>query len=543
MKIKIINGQIIDGTGSEAYPADLLIEDDKIAKIGDCSQEPADRVIDASGMYCAPGFIDVHTHSDLSVLYDGSAENRIYDGVTADVFGNCGIGPAPVSREHEADLMAYLKTRIVGNIDAELKLSWRTFAEYLDYMEKCPIAINMVPILAQGAVRICVMGMDQREATEAEMEEMKRLVREAMEAGAVGMSSGLIYLPGAYVKKPEMTELCKIVREYDGFYTTHIRDEGDKEEEALREAFDVAEASGVRLNISHLKLTGIQNFHKTDMILGLFQEARDRGITLTCDQYPYNSGMTSLMAMLPPWASKNGIDKMVEDLKSKDIQQRILDDIRNGLPGWQNLCRTIGGFSRLSISTVSRPECKWMEGMRLPDAAEKLGMTAEDYFFMMLIEDHARTLVLVEGMSQEDVEFFASQPDIMVGSDSSTLAKTGPLSRGKPHPRGYGSHAHFIAEFVKKKQLISLEAAVRKMSALAADHLHLEKRGYLKEGYFADVIVFDPDKVQDHADIVHPREYSSGFEYVFVNGTPALDEGVQTSARPGRVLRRYDKRN
>lgn len=542
MKIKLINGQIIDGTGAKAYPADLLIDDDKIIKIGDCSRDAADRIIDASGCCLAPGFIDVHTHSDLSVLYDGSAENRIYDGVTTDVCGNCGIGPAPVSKEHEAELMSYLKTRIVGNIDAELKFSWRSFAEYLDYMAGCPIAVNMVPILAEGAVRICVMGMDQREATEAELEKMKGLVREAMEAGAVGMSSGLIYLPGAYVKKPEMTELCKIVKEYDGFYTTHIRDEGDREEEALQEAFDVAEGSGVRLNISHLKLTGVQNFHKTDMILRLFKEAEDRGITLTCDQYPYNSGMTSLMAMLPPWVSKNGIDQMLEDLKSKDIQQKILADIENGIPGWQNLCRTIGGFSRLAVSTVTRPEHQWMEGMYLPDAAARLGMTTEDYFFRMLIEEHARTLVLVEGMSQEDVDFFASRPDIMVGSDSATLSKTGPLSKGKPHPRGYGSHAHFISEFVRKKQLISLEAAVRKMSALEADHLHLEKRGYLKEGYFADVIVFDPDKVQDHADIIHPREFSSGFEYVIVNRAIDLDEGVQTPVRAGRVLRRCDQK-
>ncbi len=540
MKIKIINGKIIDGTGAPGYYADVLVEDDRIIKIGDLRGIAADREVDAEGLCVAPGFIDVHTHSDLSVLYDGRAENRIYDGVTTDVCGNCGIGPAPVSDQYEGQLKTYLKTRIIGNINAELEFHWHTFEEYLRYLEKAPIAVNMVPILAEGAVRISVMGMDQREPTQEELEQMKQIVREAMEAGAVGMSSGLIYLPGAAVGIPEMVELCKVVAEFDGFYTSHIRDEGDREEEALKEAFEVAERAGVRLNISHLKLTGVQNFYKTDWLFGLFEEAKSRGIRLTADQYPYNSGMTSLMAMLPPWVSKDGIDAMVEKIKDPAVQERILSDIRDGLPGWQNLAKTIGGFDRLTVSTVNLPEHKWMEGLRLTEAARELGITVEEYFFQMLIEEHARTLVLVEGMSQEDVDIIGSRPEIMVGSDSATLAKQGPLAKGKPHMRGYGTHGHYLAEFVRKKKLISLEDAVRKLTMLPAGHLHLEKRGQIREGYFADLVVFDPETVQDRADAVHPREFTTGFRYVMVNGQFALEEGIQTEVRAGRVLRRFD---
>lgn len=542
MRTKIINGMIIDGTGSPAYRGDLLMEDDKIVKVGDCRDEEAERVIDAENKIVAPGFIDVHTHSDFSVLYDGSAENRIYNGVTTDVCGNCGVGIAPVSDKYRDAFLAYLKTRIVGNIDADLDFYWKSWKEYADYTDSKDIAVNMVPILAEGAVRICVMGLEQREATPEEMEEMKRLVREAMEAGAVGMSSGLIYLPGAFVKKEEMAELCKVVAEYDGFYTSHIRDEGDKFREALKEAMDVAEASGVRLNISHVKLFGTKNQHHTDEFLGLLEDGRSRGITITCDQYPYNSGMTSLMALLPPWISKDGIPQMCEKLADPDVRKKVIGDIENGIEGWQNLLKVTGGFHMILISTIHNPDNKWMEGWRLDELAAKLGMSEYDLFFKLLIDDNARTLVIVEGMSDEDVEIFAERPEIMVGSDSATLAKSGPLSRGKPHPRGYGTQAHFIHEYVKKRQGISIELAVRKMSALAAEHLHLEKRGYLKEGYYADVIVFDLDEVKDNSTVENPRQDSSGFWFVFVNGQMALENGVQTDVRAGRVLKRWDKK-
>lgn len=538
MKIKLINCKIVDGTGNNTYVGDILIENERIVKIGDCGDMEADHIINADGYYAAPGFIDVHTHSDLSVLYDGSAENRIYDGVTTDVCGNCGVGPAPVSKKYKDELMSYLKTRMVGNIDADLDFHWESYEEYLNYMEAKDIAVNMVPILAEGAVRISTMGLEQREATQEELETMKREVRKAMEAGAVGMSSGLIYLPGAYVPKEEMIELCKVVAEYDGFYTTHVRDEGDKEEEAFKEAFQVAKASGARLNISHLKLLGKRNHNKTGKIFKLIAEAKDSGLCVTCDQHPYNTAMTSLLAMLPPWASNGGMKNLLNIIQMPKEQEKMMHDINNGILGWQNVLKAIGGFKHLIISTIVKEENKWMEGKRMSDIARKLNISNEELFFKLLLEDEARTLVIVEGLSQEDVEIIASRPEIMIGSDSATLSKNGPLSKGKPHPRGYGSYAHFLKNFVREKKIISLETAIRKMTALAAEHLHIKDRGYLKEGYFADIVVFNLDKIKDNATITNPREYSSGFEYVLVNGKLALENGIQTSERAGKVLRR-----
>ncbi len=537
LSYKIINGKIIDGTGAPVFSADIGIKDDRIVEIGDLSNMEAESTVDAAGRFVCPGFIDIHTHSDMTVLYDGSSPNRVYDGVSSDVFGNCGVGVAPVSEEFHDVLMTYCRTRMVGNVDGEIAFNWRTYEEYLQYMNSCPNAINMIPLVAQGALRIFTMGLEQVPATAEQMETMKAELRKAMEAGAVGMSSGLIYLPGSFTPKEEMVELNKIVAEYDGIYTTHIRDEANDIENALEEAFDTARKAGVRLNISHLKAMGT----KRNQMSWLFEKianARKSGLTITADQYPYSTGMTSLLALIPPWASKDGIPALIESLKDEAIREKIIYDIENGIQGWQNFILTNGGLQYFIISTVMKEENKWMEGLRLTELAEKLNKTAYEVMFDLLIEEDARTLIIVEGMDENDIRLIASQPDVAVCSDTTTLTKSGLLGKGKPHPRGFGSHAKFLKKFVREEGMMSIEAAIRKMTSIIADRLHIAERGALKKGYFADVLIFDLDKVEDQATISEPRQFSKGFDTLFVNGVPVMEEGVQNDARPGRVLRR-----
>ena len=538
MRIKIVNGTVIDGSGADRFQADVLVENDRIVKIGDCSAEAADKVIDAAGKIVAPGFIDSHTHSDFSVLYDGRAENRITAGVTTDICGNCGIGAAPVSDEFHDTLLAYLKTRIVGNINAELAVHWRSFDEYLTYMEGKEIAVNMVPLLAEGPVRIATMGLRQDVPTEEEMETMRNYVREGMEAGAYGMSSGLIYLPGAAVKTPELIEMCKVVAEYGGLYTTHMRDEGDNEEAAMLEAFEISKKSGARLHVSHLKRMGVHNAADPAWLFQMFDKAAAMGVDYSFDSYPYESGMSSLLAMLPPWTGKDGVDALVENLKNEEYRERAYNDMINGLPNWSGFYRLTGGFPGVIIATCELPENKWMEGMFIPEIAERMGLTPKEAFFKLLIDERCRTLIVPFITTTDCVDYISARPDGMICTDSATLASDGPLAKGKPHMRGYGTSGKMLSYYVREKKVLTLEQCVRKLGALAADRFGIVDRGYVREGYFADIVIFDKDTVKDQATIQEPRKFTSGIEYVFVNGQIAYEGGKQTAVRAGKVLRR-----
>ena len=356
LDIKIINGVIIDGSGKDAYKADLGITGDKITKIGDLSNEDAKTTIDAKGQVVSPGFIDMHTHSDMSLVYDRNASSRIRTGVTTDVIGNCGIGVAPVKEENKQLLLDYLGTRIVGSMPVKLELKWDSYESYIEYMEEKPPAVNVAPLLAQGPIRIYEMGFSKEEPTDKELENMVELADDCMKQGPLGMTSGLVYLPGEYTTQKELVELCKKVAKYDGFYATHMRNEGDEIFEAMDEAIDVARQSGVRLHISHLKCLGHKNFGQTDKLFAKINKAREEGLKVSFDVYPYNAGMTSLSAMLPPWMFEGGVDKMVERLTDEKNRKQIVHDIENGLPGWQNFGGSLRSWDDVTIVSVTQDE-------------------------------------------------------------------------------------------------------------------------------------------------------------------------------------------
>ncbi len=535
--IKISNGTILDGTGAPGLRADIAVTGDRIAAIGDLKGEKAVKTIDASGKFVSPGFIDMHTHSDMSLLYDSYASSRIHTGVTTDVIGNCGIGVAPVNEKNKQLLLDYLATRIVGTIPAPLELHWSTFGEYLNYIDKNPPAVNVAPLLAQGAIRIAEMGFSKEAAAPDQIRAMRAEVKKAMEEGAIAMTSGLIYLPGAYTGREELAELCKELRPYGGYYCTHMRNEGDTIFEAIDESIYIAKTAGVPLHISHLKLFGESNFGQTDKIFAVLDKAEEEGLRVTFDCYPYEAGMSSLSALLPSWVFEGGVDKLVERIREPENRLRLRREIEEGIPGWQNPCKASGGFKNVIIASLMLEKNKWYEGKSVEEIAKLQGKDPYDVVFDTLIEENAKVQMVTYMMSGEDVLKIVTHPKTMFGSDSMSLSTEGLLAFGKPHPRAFGTFGRIYSHYVKELGVLTFEEAVKKMTSMPAALLRLRDRGILREGYFADVVVFDPDTIKDRATYTDPKQYTEGIECVIVNGKIALEEGIQTKTLAGRVLR------
>ena len=535
--VKIMGGTVVDGLGGEGYRADVGITGDKITSIGNLGDADAGVVIDAVGKVVAPGFIDMHTHSDVSAVYDRKVSSKIHDGVTTEVIANCGIGVAPVSDEKKELLISYLGTRLVGSIPVKLSLPWNSMDDYLGYLERNAPAANIVPLLAHGPIRIGEMGFTKDNPTPAQMDSMKREIVKCMEAGCVGFSSGLVYMPGEYSTTEELAELCTVVAPYGGFYVTHVRNESEGVFEAVEEAIAIASKGGVPLQISHLKLAGIDVSGNADKLLGMIDKARENGLDITFDVYPYDKGCTSLGACMPPWVFEGGVDKLLERLHDQAIRERIKNDIRNGIKGWQNFGRAVGGWHNVTIATVFSEEGEKFLGKTIEEAAAMENKDPFTFIFDFLIQQKSRVQILTKMMLEEDIEKIIAHPLSMIGSDGMSLSTEGILGTGQPHPRAFGTRGRILGHYVREKKLISLETAVKKMTSMPAARLRLDHRGVLQEGNFADITVFDPLTVKDRATYRNPKQYSAGFDTVIVNGKIAQEAGRETSVLSGRVLR------
>lgn len=520
----IKKGRIVDGTGNPWFRADLGIKDGKISKIGDLTGEDGERVIDASGLVVSPGFIDIHTHSDTILLTNPSGDAHIRQGVTMNLIGNCGSGPAPVS---DAVRLRYEESLMRSNIE----MDWSTLGEFLEKVEKSGVSINVAALVGNATVRMAVMGMERRAPTAKELEEMKKLVAEAMEDGAFGLSTGLFYAPSGYADTEEVVELAKVAARYGGIYATHIRGEGDPLLDAVREAITIGERAGIPVEIAHHKAMGKKNWGKVKETLRMMDEAWKRGVEVNCDVYAWRAGATGLAATLPHWVHEGGTPKLIGRLKDPETRQRIKKDMAEGLPEWESVVHEIG-WENVMISSC--PRHREYEGRMVADLAAGKGVDPYDFVFDLLIEGEGQTGMIIFGMTEDDVVTVLKSPFSMIGSDSSAIAP----GEGKPHPRTYGNFVKVLGEYVRDRGVLTIEQAVRKMTSLPAQKLGLLDRGLLREGAWADVVVFDPETVASRATYMDPQQFPVGVNLVIVNGVVTVEDGQHTEARAGKVLRR-----
>jgi dihydroorotase/N-acyl-D-amino-acid deacylase len=528
--IVILNGHVVDGTGSPWYAADIGIRDGRVAAIGRLAGGQAKQTIDAGGKVVAPGFIDMLGQSELTVLVEPTLPSKIFQGITTEITGEGG-SVAPLND-------AIVKADKVGYEHLQITPDWRTYAQYFARAEKQGIGINMAHYVGATQVRRMVLGDADAQPTPAELERMKALVREAMEQGAVGVSTSLQYAPAPYAKTDELVALAAEASKYGGVYATHMRSEGDRVIDALDEAIRIGREARIPVEIWHVKAAGKRNWGRMKEIVAKIEDARRQGVDITADTYGYTAWFNSFSAFIPPWAHDGGDEKLIGRLKDPATRAKIRADMLNAEDrSWDNEWQEISGPESVLIGAVQNPDLKGIQGKTLKDVASDWKLDPIDALCEILIRDHAFTEVAVFAMSEADVSMAVAQPWVAFNNDSQGTAPAGLLGQEHPHPRAYGTFPRVLRKFVREDKLIALEDAIRKMSALPAQKLRLADRGVIKAGMWADLVVFDPATVTDVATFELPNQLSTGMDYVLVNGVPVITAGKATGARPGKILR------
>ncbi|QOR36472.1 D-aminoacylase [Clostridium sp. 'deep sea'] len=520
----IKNARLLDGAGNPWRYGDVAIKNDIIASIGDFSNAKAETVIDAKGLYLSPGFIDVHTHSGMVLYVDGRAHSHLLQGVTTNVLGQCGSFLAPVT-----DL------RLQTSDKSQIDITWRTTNEFLTLLEEKDLSVNVVPVAGQAAIRQCVMGYNPNKPSNTEMNEMKELLKEAMESGCFGVSTGLIYTPSSYADTEELIELTKIIADYNGIYFSHIRGENDFVLEAVNEAIEIGKQANVPVQISHLKAMGRHMWGKSVDILNMIDKAREDGIEVTFDQYPFKASACGLSAVLPPWAHVGGASKMRERLADKEQRAKIKHDILQGVDKWISIHKGVG-FDNILITHTFEDES--LIGKTVAEIAKERNADEFETCFDILQSIEGRVSIVYFTICDEDLERIMKHPAMMVGSDTSARPIDGPLTAGMPHPRTYGSFARVLGEYVRDKQVLTLPEAIRKMTSASAFKLGLYDRGLLLPGKKADLVLFDANTVRTDVTYTNPKQFPVGIKKVFVNGVLSVDNSKHTGASAGVVIRR-----
>jgi N-acyl-D-amino-acid deacylase len=527
----IKNGRVIDGTGSPYCRSDIGIVKGKIVKIGRINTR-APKEIDANNLIVSPGFIDLHSHTDMFILPFPEAESFILQGVTTQVGGNCGLGLAPINKKTLPLLQRYLEPSL--QVGYDYGWDWNTLANLYERIEKQGTSINLIPLVPQGAVRLAVKGFDTTPASKSEMRQMKKLVAEGLEWGAFGMSTGLIYAPGSYSTTEELIELASVLPEYGGIYASHIRNEGVRLMESAEEAIKIGELNDIPVQISHFKAAGKANWGKVNATLRELERARARGVPVSCDVYPYIAGSSAISSALPIWSLEGGIEKMLTRLEDKEQRRHIIDDLKSG-KGDGGTSLSSSGWGGIFIAGC-RSDTSY-EGKSLEQILREKGRLDDPYdgFLDWLIEVKGNARSVSFYGSEDDLRTVMTHPLACIGSDGRAMT---PKAGGRPHPRFYGTFPRVLGKYVREEKLFSLEEAVRKMTSLPATFFGIQDRGILREGLAADITVFDPEKIIDKATYENPHQYAEGISYVVVNGEVVVDNGKHTGKRPGKILKR-----
>jgi N-acyl-D-amino-acid deacylase len=527
--VVIRGGTIYDGSGSPPFVGDLAIRGDTIAAIGSLGNARGRVEIDAAGLAVAPGFINMLSWATESLIADGRSQSDIRQGVTLEVFGE-GWSMGPLNEAMRREMLE-------RQGDIKYEIPWTTLGEYLEYLVRRGVSTNVASFVGATTVRIHVLGYENRPPTPEEMERMRQLVRQAMEEGALGVGSSLIYAPAFYASTEELIELCKVAAEYGGMYISHIRSEGNRLLEAIDELIRIAREAKIPAEIYHLKAAGRANWPKLDEAIRRIEAARAQGLRITANMYPYTAGATGLDAAMPPWVQEGGHRAWIERLKNPAIRQRVTREMRTPTDRWENLYLMAGSPENVLLVGFKNEALKPLTGKTLAEVARLRGRSPEDTIIDLVIEDDSRVGAVYFLMSEENVRKQIALPWMSFGSDAESLAPEGVFLKANPHPRAYGTFARVLGRYVREEKIIPLEEAIRRMTSLPAENLKLDRRGRLRVGYFADVVVFDPAKVQDHATYERPHQYATGVIHVFVNGVPVLRNGEHTGATPGRVVR------
>ncbi len=527
--IIIRNGTLYDGSGSAPFQGDLAIQGDTIAAVGSLGEAQGRTEIEAEGLAVAPGFINMLSWATESLIEDGRSQSGIRQGVTLEVFGE-GSSMGPLNESMQEEMLKQQG-------DIKFDIPWTTLSEYLQHLVNKGVSPNVASFVGATTIREHVIGYDDRPPSPEELDQMRSLVRAAMEQGALGVGSSLIYAPASFASTEELTELAKVAAEYGGMYISHLRSEGDRLLEALDELITIARSAGIHAEIYHLKAAGKANWHKLQSVIDKVEAAQAEGLRITANMYNYTAGKTGLDAAMPLWVQEGGHDAWVTRLKDPSVRRRVRQEMAAPGADWENLYLAAGSADNLLLVEFRNDSLKPLTGKTLAEVAQMRGKSPEDTAMDLVVEDDSRVGTVYFLMSEGNVEKKIALPWVSFASDAGSISTEGVFLKSNPHPRAYGNFARLLGKFVREERIIPLEEAIRRMTSLPASNLKLKSRGSLEVGSYADVVVFDPEKIQDHANYEDPHQYSTGVLHVFVNGQQVLEEGEHTGATPGRVLR------
>ncbi|MBN3522063.1 D-aminoacylase [Algoriphagus lutimaris] len=527
--VLIKNGQIMDGSGSSSYIGDVGINADTIAAIGDLKGAKGVLEIDATGLVVAPGFINMLSWAVESLIEDGRSISGIKQGVTLEVFGEGNsMGPLNETMKEE---------ELKAQGDIKFPISWTTLSEYLDFLVEKGVSTNVASFIGATTVRIHELDYQDRAPNQEELEAMKKLVRQAMEEGAMGVGSSLIYAPAFYASTEELIELCKVASEYDGMYISHMRSEGGRLLESLDELIQIADEADIRAEVYHLKMSGQDNWNKFDAVVAKIDSARAAGLEITTDMYNYVAGATGLDASMPPWVQEGGYDKWAERLQDPAIRKRVLKEMTTPTNEWESLMQAVEGPDKIILVGFKNDSLKYLTGKTLAEVAAMRNLSPEETAMDLVVQDGSRVGTIYFLMSEENVKKQIALPYMSFGSDAGSYSIEGIFLKSSYHPRAFGNFSRLLGKYVREEQVIPLEEAIHKLTTLPANNLKIKKRGALKEGFFADLAIFDPNEIQDHATFEEPMQYATGMVHVFVNGNHVLKDGEHTGAFPGQVVK------